>query len=61
MMENKDDLTYDVFTAAHDFYDSVPEPKPSFTEWYYGDGGLYEAVTRSIRKIMINEIPREIL
>jgi hypothetical protein len=46
-----DDLLYAVFSAAQGYYDTIPNPKISFMNWYYGDGGLYDAAKRAARRI----------
>lgn len=44
-----EEFSYKVFKASSEFYDSLPEPKPTFTRFYYGDGAIYDAVQKVIR------------
>ena len=46
-----EDLTYKVFTAASEYYEAVPDPKPSFTSWYYKEGGLFDGAIDLINRM----------
>lgn len=50
-LTDKDDLLYAVFCAAQEYYERQPSPKVSFMRWYYGDGSLYDAAKKAIRKM----------
>ena len=36
-----------VENTLFEFWESLPEPKLDYTQWYYGEGGVKESLNRS--------------
>lgn len=53
-----DSLQNKIETMLTKTWNEMPEPKPTYTEWFYGDGGPRDAMLRMLEKMRDQVIRR---
>jgi len=46
------DLKTQLENLCFRYWESMPEPKPQYTQWWYGDGGPMEALQTIFERIL---------